>query len=87
MMKFNMYDANMINKPSSITELVSKWPSIRSFSKETGIGYEAVRAMMRRERIAHDHWEKVIFAAARQSISGIDASWFMSVCKPYGRTV
>lgn len=81
-----MYDANMINKPSSISELVSIWPSIRAFSNETGIGYEAVRAMIRRGRIAHEHWERVTFAAARQGISGIDASWFLTACKPKGRT-
>lgn len=81
-MKFNVYDENMINKPSSLTELVSKWPSIRAFSKETGIGYEAVRAMMRRDRMAYEHWEKVIFASARNGISGIDNAWFLSVCKP-----
>lgn len=56
---------------NSHSDVIDTWNTFKEFSSETGIGYEAVRAMHRRNSISPDHWPAVIKAAAARGISGI----------------
>lgn len=61
--------------PSSISDLIAKWPAIGDFADAIGCGYEAARKMRDRESIAPDHWERVIAAAANKGIEGVTYEW------------
>ena len=70
-----MYDAPMSNTPVSISDLISRWPTIGEFAASIGCGYEAARQMRKRESIAPEHWGNVISAAKRRGIKGVTMEW------------
>lgn len=70
-----MYVPEMSNEPNSISGLIAKWPTIAEFASEVGCGYEAARQMRRREKIAPEHWSRVVTAATARGIPGITFEW------------
>lgn len=67
-----------MTKPNSIQNLIEAWPTISAFADEIGCGYEAARAMRRRNSIAPEHWQSVVEASRKRGISGIDFGWLAS---------
>lgn len=65
----------MKDTPSSISDLISRWPTIGEFAAAIGCGYEAARQMRKRESIAPEHWESVIAAAKRRGLKGVTWEW------------
>jgi hypothetical protein len=70
-----MYDNPMMKHPSSISALISEWPTIVEFAQEVGCGYEAARQMRRRESIAPEHWARVVDASTARCIGGVTFEW------------
>lgn len=64
-----------MDTPLTISDLISKWPTIADFASEVGIGYEAARQMRRRESIAPEHWVRVISACHDKGIPGVTLEW------------
>lgn len=67
----------MMTKPTSISDLISKFSTIAEFATEVGCGYEAARQMRRRESIAPEHWAKVIDVCASKGIPGVTTEWLL----------
>lgn len=65
----------MNTNPISISDLISKWPTIGDFSRSVGCGYEAARQMRRRESIAPEHWPQVIRACKLNRVRGVTYKW------------
>lgn len=70
-----LYEGGMTDTPTSISDLISKWPTIGEFAASIGCGYEAARQMKLRERIAPDHWSNVVSASKRKGIAGVSIEW------------
>ena len=68
----------MLNRPTTISELITQWKTVRDFADAIGCGYEAAAQMKKRNRIAPEHWENVIAAAANAGIEGINVHWLMT---------
>lgn len=78
-----MYDAEIMSKsPASITDLISRWPTIGDFANAIGCGYEAARQMRYRDRIAPEHWQAVIDAARAAGVSGVTYQWLAAQRTP-----
>lgn len=69
-----MYETAM-KAPSSIDELISRWPSIGAFADEIGCGYEAARQMRMRGSIAPKHWPNVVQASENRGVTGVTYEW------------
>jgi len=65
----------MSDTPTSISDLISKWPTIGEFAASIGCGYEAARQMRKRESIAPEHWPSVIAASRRRGVKGVTMEW------------
>lgn len=70
-----MYVCVMANTPTSISDLISKWPTIVAFASAVGCGYEAARKMSDRESIAPEHWPAVVAAAKAHGVKGVTLNW------------
>ena len=70
-----MYDFKMVNAPKTIAELIGEWPTVREFASDIECGLEAAFQMKKRNRIAPNHWARVISAAESRRISGINYGW------------
>ena len=66
----------MITVPQTVTELISRWPTVREFASEIECGFEAAFQMKKRNRIAPNHWARVISSAEARGIPGITYDWF-----------
>lgn len=55
----------------SHSELIKKWPSLASFAEDVGVGYEAAKAMRRRNSVPGAYWMRMVSAATRREISGV----------------
>jgi len=65
----------MSDAPTSISDLISRWPTIGEYAAAVGCGYEAARKMRDRESIAPEHWPAVVAAAARCGVAGVTLDW------------
>ena len=65
----------MKDTPTSISDLIGRWPTIGEFAAHIGCGYEAARQMRKRESIAPEHWPSVITAAEERGLVGVDWQW------------
>ena len=65
----------MTDDPTTVSALISAWPTIGEFAADIGCGYEAARQMRRRERIAPSHWPQVIAAAKMRGVDVITVEW------------
>lgn len=70
-----MYDECMQKSPATISDLISRWPTIGEFASAIGVGYEAARQMRYRGRIAPEHWASVIRAARKAGVPGVSIEW------------
>lgn len=70
-----MSDVETRSIPASISDLIDRWASIVEFQKDVGCGYEAARKFRDRESIPVIYWERVIDAALRKGVPGIDWEW------------
>lgn len=77
-----MYVALMSNTPTSISDLISKWPTIGEFAASIGCGYEAARQMKLRNRIAPEHWPNVVSASKRRGVKGVTLEWLAAQRAP-----
>lgn len=77
-MSYVLYVSVMSNAPTSISDLINKWPTIGDFADEVGCGYEAARQMRLRESINPKHWESVVAASQRRKIKGVTFKWLAS---------
>lgn len=73
-----MYVKSMSNAPTSISDLINKWPTIGEFADDVGCGYEAARQMRLRESINPKHWISVVSASQRRKIKGVTFEWLAS---------
>ncbi|GGD31061.1 hypothetical protein GCM10011335_37640 [Aureimonas glaciei] len=64
--------------PTSIPDLIARWPTIAQFSVDVGCGYEAARQMRRRGSIAPEHWYRVVSACKKRDIQGVSFEWLAS---------
>ncbi len=64
-----------MHTPTSIPDLISRWPKLTEFVADVGCGYEAARKMKDRGSIAPEHWPAVIAAAERRGVSGVTFEW------------
>lgn len=65
----------MLNKPTTISELIDRWETLGDFADAIGCGYEAARQMKRRDRIAPHYWARLISVAETRGIPDIDYGW------------
>jgi hypothetical protein len=70
-----MYVRQMQIAPSSISDLISRWPTIGAFAAAVGCGYEAARKMRDRQSIAPEHWAAVVAAAKAKGLKGVSLDW------------
>lgn len=77
-----MYDGAMSNTPTSISDLIGRWPTIGEFAASIGCGYEAARQMRKRESIAPEHWDNVVSASRRKGIEGVTLKWMAGQRSP-----
>lgn len=66
----------MFNTPTTISDLIGRWPTIQAFADDIEVGLEAASAMKKRNRIASHHWTRVMSAAENRGIPGITFGWF-----------
>lgn len=66
----------MSDAPTSISDLISRWKTIRSFADDVGCGYEAARKMRDRESIAPEYWRAVVSACNKREVAGVSLEWF-----------
>lgn len=55
----------------SVSELIGLWPSVSVFATDIGVGYEAAKAMKRRETIKSEYFVAVVAAATRRQLAGV----------------
>ena len=65
----------MSEAPISISDLISRWPTIGAFASDVGCSYEAARKMRDRQSIAPEHWPAVVIAAKRHKVPGVSLDW------------
>ncbi|MBO0141474.1 hypothetical protein JZX87_09895 [Agrobacterium sp. Ap1] len=65
----------MSTSPTSISGLIDLWDTIGDFASDVGVEYEAARQMRLRDSISPRHWDRVIAAATRKKIKGVDWKW------------
>lgn len=65
----------MVTVPTTIPDLINRWPSARIFAAEIECGHENALQMKKRNRIAAHHWSRVISAAEARGIPGINYGW------------
>jgi len=65
----------MSDAPTSISDLISRWPTVAAFTSDVGCGYEAGRKMRDRESIAPEHWRAVVGACERKGVEGVTLDW------------
>lgn len=65
----------MLTTPKTIVDLIGRWPTVREFASDIECGLEAAFQMKKRNRIAPDHWARVISAAEARGIPGINYGW------------
>ena len=70
----------MVTAPTTISELINCWPTVRAFAADIEVGIEAAFQMKKRNRIAPHHWARVMSAAEGRSIPGINHGWLMVRC-------
>lgn len=81
-MSYLLYDAVMSNTPTSISDLIGRWPTIGEFAASIGCGYEAARQMRKRESIAPEHWDNVVSASKRKGLKGVTLEWLSAQRTP-----
>lgn len=74
---YNRYDTGMVNTPTTIAELIGRWPTVRDFATDIECGLEAAFQMKKRNRIAPHHWARVISAAEARKIVGVNHDWLL----------
>lgn len=78
LLSYVMYDSVM-TAPTSFTDLIDLWPTIKEFADDIGCGYEAARQMRRRNAVAAKHWPRIIEACASREIEGVDYTWLAAL--------
>jgi len=68
----------MLNTPTTISDLISRWPTVRAFADDIEVSLEAAAAMKRRNRIAPHYWGRLILIAEERKVPGINQSWLMA---------
>lgn len=81
-----MYDTPMSSKPTSISDLIGRWPTIGEFAAAIGCGYEAARQMRKRQSIAPEHWHNVVSASKRKGVTGVSLEWLSAQRSPSKET-
>jgi ribosomal protein S19E (S16A) len=76
-----LYDVIMLNTPTTISELISHWPTVKAFADDIEVAPETAAAMKRRNRIAPYHWARVILAAEERKVPGINQGWLLARCQ------
>lgn len=56
---------------STFRNIIDKWPSIGEFASDLGVKYVTAQLMRHRDSIAPRHWNNVVLAARKRSISGV----------------
>lgn len=75
----------MNTTPTSISDLISRWPTIVEFALSVGCGYEAARKMRERQSIAPEHWDQVIRACKQRRVRGVSYRWLSAQRAKTGR--
>lgn len=65
----------MLTTPKTVVDLICRWPTVREFASDIECGLEAAFQMKKRNRIAPNHWARVISAAEARGISGVNYGW------------
>lgn len=68
----------MLNTPTTISDLIGHWPTVRAFADDIEVSLEAAAAMKRRNQIAPHYWARLILIAEERGIRGINHGWLMS---------
>lgn len=75
MASYVLYVTAMLETPTSIPDLISRWKTIKDFAADVGCGYEAARKMSDRQSIAPEHWQAVVLAAKKNGVPGVSLEW------------
>jgi hypothetical protein len=61
-------------------DLINMWPSLAAFADDIRVGYMTAKGMRRRGSIPPAYWVRVVDAASRRAIPGIDFRRLAEMC-------
>lgn len=56
----------------TVTGIIDRWDTLTQFARDVGVPYERAKQWRHRGSIPAKYWSRVMSAAARRDISGID---------------
>lgn len=52
--------------------IIDAWPSLREFAADIGASYNTTKHIRRRGRIPAEYWTRLVEAAGRRQLTGVD---------------
>jgi hypothetical protein len=62
----------------TVSDIISKWPSLAEFAADAGVSYEAAKKMRSRNSIPVEHWPAIISGASDREIEGVSSDGLMT---------
>ena len=63
----------------TFTAIIAKWDTLEAFRQDMGVPYQRARKWRDRDNIPPAYWPKLISAARRKGLTGIDPSSLMRI--------